>query len=75
MITLIGSLLIFCRYINSGNSKFGAITIEKDAESDQSSLLYRVFIDGVEKWSTVVLSPLPAPGAKSGSFWDRIMGQ
>lgn len=45
-------------------------------EGDQSSLLYQVFIDGVEKWNTVVLSPIPAAGAKStGSFWDRFLGQ
>ncbi|KAI1256089.1 hypothetical protein MGN70_002250 [Eutypa lata] len=64
------------KYINTGNSKFGAITIEKHMEGDQSSLLYQVFIDGVEKWNTVVLSPIPAAGAKStGSFWDRFLGQ
>ena len=64
------------RYINSGNSKFGAITIEKHMEGDQSSLLYQVFIDGVEKWNTVVLSPLPETGAKgTGSFWDRFLKQ
>ena len=45
-------------------------------EGDQSSLLYQVFIDGVEKWNTVVLSPLPVAGAKgTGSFWDRFLKQ
>ncbi|RYP73294.1 hypothetical protein DL771_003723 [Monosporascus sp. 5C6A] len=62
------------KYINSGNSKFGAITIEKHMEGDQSSLLYRIFIDGVERWNTVVLSPISAAGAKS-SFWDRFLSK
>ncbi|RYP04737.1 hypothetical protein DL765_010093 [Monosporascus sp. GIB2] len=61
------------KYINSGNSKFGAITIEKHMEGDQSSLLYQIFIDGVERWNTVVLSPIAAAGAKS--FWDRFLSK
>lgn len=62
------------KYINSGNSKFGAITIEKHMEGDQSSLLYQIFIDGVERWNTVVLSPIAAARAKS-SFWDRFLSK
>ncbi|KAH9990000.1 alkaline phosphatase family protein [Xylariaceae sp. FL0662B] len=63
------------KYINTGNSKFGAITIEKLAEGDQSSLKYTVFIDGVDKWNTMVLSPLVLQPAKTGgSFWDRLRG-
>ncbi|KAK0720020.1 PhoD-like phosphatase-domain-containing protein [Lasiosphaeris hirsuta] len=61
------------KYINKGNSKFGAITIENLEQGDQSSLKYRLFIDGVEVWNTVILSP-PATteGRSSGSFWKRL---
>lgn len=45
------------KYINAGYSKFGAITIEKEPESDKSSLNYRLFVDGVEAWNTTILSP------------------
>lgn len=58
------------KYINKGNSKFGAITIENLEQGDQSSLKYRLFIDGVEVWNTVVLSPPAVVDAKSG-FWNR----
>lgn len=59
------------RYINKGNSKFGAITIENLEEGGQSSLKYRLFVDGVETWNTVVLSPPVAEGKSGGSFWNR----
>ncbi|KAI0166792.1 alkaline phosphatase family protein [Hypoxylon sp. FL1284] len=64
------------KYINAGNSKFGVITIEKLSEGDQSSLKYTVFIDGVERWDTIVLSPLTLqqPAKAGGSFWDRFRG-
>jgi len=57
-----------CRYIHKGNSKFGAITIENMEGGDQSSLKYRLFIDGEEVWNTVILSPSQV---SAGSFWDR----
>ena len=60
--------LIIYRYINYGNSKFGVFTIESITGGEQSSLKYSVYIDGVEKWNTVVLSP-SAKGTMS--FWDR----
>ena len=60
------------RYIYKGNSKFGAITIENLEEGDQSSLKYRLFVDGQEVWNTVVLSPPSTVEHKeSGSFWSR----
>ncbi|KAI0884408.1 alkaline phosphatase family protein [Annulohypoxylon maeteangense] len=64
------------KYINKGNSKFGVITMEKFAEGEQSSLKYTVYIDGVDKWNTVILSPEPLaqPVKSSGSFWDRLRG-
>ncbi|KAI7926838.1 hypothetical protein M9X92_002577 [Pyricularia oryzae] len=61
------------KYINKGNSKFGAITLENMAGGEQSTLTYRIFIDGVETWDTVVLSP-PEPRKERGpSFWDNIL--
>lgn len=62
-------------YIPSGTSKFGAFTIEK--VDGESTLLYRLFIDGKETWSTIVAAaPAPPPTEDSRSplsaFWDKI---
>ncbi|KAK0635241.1 PhoD-like phosphatase-domain-containing protein [Bombardia bombarda] len=69
---------VMVKYIHKGNSKFGAITIENLEQGDQGSLKYRLFVDGVETWNTVVLSPPVAaaekPAGRGGSFWDRIKG-
>ncbi|KAI1776407.1 alkaline phosphatase family protein [Hypoxylon cercidicola] len=65
------------KYLNGGNSKFGVITIEKLAEGEQSSLKYTVYIDGVERWDTIVLSPTASQQPAKvggGSFWDRFRG-
>ncbi|KAG6356652.1 hypothetical protein INS49_014526 [Diaporthe citri] len=59
------------KYINSGYSKFGAITIEKVPESGRSSLSYRLFVDGVEAWNTTVLSP---ERISAGNLWERFTG-
>jgi len=63
------------RYINSGNSKFGAITIQNLEEGDQGSLKFRLFIDGKEVWNTMIVSPPPADkeGGPKG-FWKRLKG-
>ncbi|KAI0470894.1 alkaline phosphatase family protein [Xylariaceae sp. FL0804] len=63
------------KYINSGNSKFGVVTIEKLADGTLSSMKYSVFVDGEEAWNTTVLTPPPAQPAKvGGSLWDRLRG-
>ncbi|KAI1504119.1 alkaline phosphatase family protein [Biscogniauxia marginata] len=63
------------KYINAGNSKFGAITIEKLAEGEQSSLKYTAFIDGVETWNMTILAPTVVHHVKAGgSLWDRLRG-
>ncbi|KAK6062402.1 Alkaline phosphatase D 3 [Seiridium cupressi] len=63
------------KYINTGNSKFGSLTIESLADGERSSLLYTLFVDGVEKWNTVVVTPELVDGAKpTVSLWDRIRG-
>ncbi|KAK3297016.1 PhoD-like phosphatase-domain-containing protein [Chaetomium fimeti] len=60
---------VMVKYIHKGNSKFGAISIENLEGGDQSSLKYRLFIDGEETWNTVILSPPPLFGKSGGSFW------
>ncbi|KAI1173686.1 PhoD-like phosphatase [Nemania sp. FL0916] len=65
-------------YINFGNSKFGAITIEK-LPNDQSSLQYTAYIDGANAWNMTILSPEtvdvpPVAQVKQGSLWDRWFG-
>ncbi|KAI0398316.1 PhoD-like phosphatase [Xylariaceae sp. FL0594] len=62
------------KYINHGNSKFGAVTIEK-LSNEQSSLKYTAFIDGVDAWNFTILSPATAYASRSGgSLWDRLRG-
>ncbi|KAK3327884.1 PhoD-like phosphatase-domain-containing protein [Cercophora scortea] len=59
------------KYIYRGNSKFGAISIENLEDGEQSSLKYRLFVDGKEVWDMMVLTP-PAPQAERGTgFFDR----
>jgi alkaline phosphatase D len=63
------------KYVNTGNSKFGALTIEMLAEGDLSSLKYSLFVDGAEAWNTVLTTPSPATVEKTApSFWDRVRG-
>lgn len=61
-------------YINTGNTKFGAVTIKYGNATDaQSSLEYRLFLDGTESWNTTILSPV-ALEKPNISLWDKIMG-
>ena len=75
MVLCIFDANILHRYINSGNSKFGAITIHNLEEGDQGSLKFRLFIDGKEVWNTMIVSPPPADeeGGRKG-FWKRLKG-
>lgn len=61
------------RYIHSGNSKFGALTIENHEQGVQSTLTYRLFINGEQVWDTVITAP-PVTVEKSASFWDKFRG-
>ncbi|KAH8888725.1 hypothetical protein GQ53DRAFT_843238 [Thozetella sp. PMI_491] len=64
---------VMIKYINWGSSKFGAITIGNIAEDDHSSLLYRLFVDGVNTWNWTITSPPAVVEEKvAGSFWDRL---
>lgn len=64
------------RYIHSGNSKFGSITIEQDPDnSDKSALSYQLFVDGVVAWNATIQTPERSPGAKTaGGLWERLKG-
>jgi len=59
-------ILTTCRYIPDGNSKLGSVTIE-NTSSDQSILKFRLYVDGVETWSSVLLSPPTI----SGNRWTK----
>ncbi|KAJ8131650.1 hypothetical protein O1611_g1977 [Lasiodiplodia mahajangana] len=63
------------KYINFGNSKFGAITIEK-ISNVQSTLRYTAYIDGADAWNLTILSPVTpdAPPPLRRSLWDRLRG-
>ncbi|KAG6009382.1 hypothetical protein E4U21_002692 [Claviceps maximensis] len=58
-------------YIPAGRSKFGSFTI--DNANGQSTLEYRLYIDGVERWTTQIVQPFEIGESKTGtSFWDRL---
>ncbi|CAN8095300.1 unnamed protein product [Discula destructiva] len=60
------------KYIHSGYSKFGAITIAKDPHSpSRSTLTYRLFVDGAETWNTTIRSP---DVKHAGGLWGRLAG-
>ncbi|KAK2589583.1 hypothetical protein QQS21_012743 [Conoideocrella luteorostrata] len=59
------------KYIASGKSKFGSFTIE-DVDG-QSTLEYRLYIDGAERWTTQLVQATSAEDSTTGGyFWDRI---
>ncbi|OWP05354.1 alkaline phosphatase family protein [Marssonina coronariae] len=57
---------VLVKYVPDGNSKLGAITIE-NTSSDQSILRFRLYVDGIEAWSSVLLSP----PAIAGNRWSK----
>ncbi|CZS97035.1 related to alkaline phosphatase family protein [Rhynchosporium agropyri] len=57
---------VMMKYIPDGNSKLGAVTIE-NTSSDQSILKFRLYVDGVEAWSSVILSPPTI----AGNRWSK----
>ncbi|RDW88305.1 alkaline phosphatase family protein-like protein [Coleophoma cylindrospora] len=63
---------IMVKYIPNGNSKLGAITIENPPASEQSILKFRLYVDGVETWSSVLLSPPSITGKRWGK--DALWG-
>lgn len=60
------------KYIPDGNSKFGAVSIRSPETSEQSVLLYRLFVDGREVWSFTLTTPPRVGGG--GRAKDAIWG-
>ena len=58
------------RYIPGGMSKFGAFTIENIA--GESTLQYRLFINGEETWSTLIAQPPVVASSKANSFLGKL---
>jgi alkaline phosphatase D len=63
------------KYIPDGNSKLGAVEIESPHGRDgNSTLRYRLFVDGKEKWSYLLTSPSKEDSARGGTR-DRGRGK
>ena len=60
------------KYAPDGNSKFGAVELEEVRGGEQGLLRFRLFVDGVESWDYVLMTP-PAVGG-GGKGKDAIWG-
>ena len=60
------------KYLPDGNSKFGAVEVDRGRGGEQGVVRFRLFVDGEEVWSYVVTSP-PAVGG-GGRGKDAIWG-
>lgn len=60
------------KYAPDGNSKFGAVELEQVKGGEQGLLRFRLFVDGVETWGYVLMTP-PAVGG-GGRGKDAIWG-
>ena len=60
------------KYLPDGNSKFGAVEVERNSGGEQGIVRFRLFVDGAEVWSYVIASP-PAVGG-GGRGKDAIWG-
>ena len=60
------------KYAPDGNSKFGAVELEEVVGGEQGLLRFRLFVDGVESWDYVLMTP-PAVGG-AGREKDAIWG-
>ena len=63
---------ICIKYAPDGNSKFGAVELEEVKGGEQGLLRFRLFIDGVESWDYVLMTP-PAVGG-GGRGKDAVWG-
>ena len=63
---------ICIKYMPDGNSKFGAVEVERASGGEQGTVRFRLVIDGAEAWSYVIASP-PAVGG-GGRGKDAIWG-
>lgn len=60
------------KYVPDGNSKFGAIDVERASGGEQGTVRFRLFVDGAEVWSYVIASPPAVAGGGRGK--DAIWG-
>ena len=60
------------KYAPDGNSKFGAVELEEVVGGEQGLLRFRLFVDGVESWDYVLMTPPAVGGAGRGK--DAIWG-
>lgn len=60
------------KYAPDGNSKFGAVELEEVMGGEQGLLRFRLFVDGIESWDYVLMTP-PAVGG-GGRGKDAIWG-
>ena len=60
------------KYAPDGNSKFGAVELEEVKGGEQGLLRFRLFVDGVETWSYVLMTPPAVTGGGRGK--DAIWG-
>jgi len=60
------------KYAPDGNSKFGAVELEEVKGGEQGLLRFRLFVDGVETWDYVLMTP-PAIGG-GGRGKDAVWG-
>jgi len=58
---------VMLKYVPSGQSKFGVIEIKSPKVGDQSTLLYRLFVDGEETWQHLLTTPV---ADSSKSLWS-----
>lgn len=63
---------ICIRYAPDGNSKFGAVELEEVTGGEQALLRFRLFVDGVESWDYVLMTPPAVNGGGRGK--DAIWG-
>ena len=51
------------KYAPDGNSKFGAVELENVNGGEQGRLRFRLFVDGMERWEYVLLTPPRSSGS------------
>ena len=60
------------KYLPDGNSKFGAVELEEVMGGEQGLLRFRLFVDGLEAWQYVLMTPPAVSGAGRGM--DAVWG-
>lgn len=60
------------KYVPDGNSKFGAVELEEVKGGEQGLLRFRLFVDGVESWDYVLMTPPALVGGGRGK--DAVWG-